>query len=393
MFVFSIPPPLTLYIHFPWCIRKCPYCDFNSHAIHTAALPEDEYIDALILDLESELQRIWGRRIMSIFLGGGTPGLFSEKTIRRLLSVLRSYLNLPPSCEITLEANPGTVDASRFSGYREAGVNRLSIGVQSFNDEMLKRLGRIHDGEQAIQALEQARTSGFENINMDLMYGLPGQSVEDAAQDLETAVKFETLHLSWYQLTLEPNTVFFSSPPELPEDDVLWQMQSQGISFLAENGLQQYEISAYARESNYCIHNMNYWQFGDYLGIGAGAHGKITDCSNGTITRYARHRIPAAYMKHAGKPGVIVQEKQLSQSDTVLEFMMNSMRLSSGIPKELFTRHTGLSPGTVEPLFHLASKRGLLEEVTDIIKPTPRGHRYLNDLLQLFMEPAGPLGV
>ena len=379
-------PPLALYIHIPWCVRKCPYCDFNSHAVVNNLVSEHAYVDALVRDLEFELPRIWGRRINSVFLGGGTPSLFSAEAIGRLLAVLRTHLNLAPGCEITLEANPGTAEAARFSGYHETGVNRISIGVQSFTDPILQRLGRIHNGEQAIFAIELARQSGFDNINLDIMFGLPGQSVADAIQDLEIATGFNTTHLSWYQLTIEPNTVFYSDPPQLPDEDVLWAIQDEGSRYLAGHGFRQYEVSAYAKGSRYCRHNLNYWRFGDYLGIGAGAHGKITNPATGTISRYARHRMPDRYMHLAGKPEVIVTEQQLSVSDVVLEFMMNAMRLTEGVATEVFTEHTGLPIDVAEKELHHARDRKLIDYDMDHIKPTEIGRRYLNDLLQIFMR-------
>ena len=262
---FKTTLPLALYIHFPWCVRRCPYCDFNSHAVVNNVVPGNDYVDALIRDLEFELPRIWGCSISSIFMGGGTPSLFSAEAIGRLLAVLRTHLNLAPGCEITLEANPGTAEAARFCGYRETGINRISIGVQSFADPILRRLGRVHNGEQAIFAIELARQAGFENINLDIMYGLPGQSVADAIQDLEIAVGFNTTHLSWYQLTIEPNTVFYSDPPQLPDEDLLWDMQHEGSHCLAGHDFQQYEVSAYARGRSFCNHNLNYRRFVDYL--------------------------------------------------------------------------------------------------------------------------------
>ena len=383
---FTISPPLSLYIHFPWCVRKCPYCDFNSHAVMNNSMPGDAYIDALIRDLEFELPRIWGRRISSVFLGGGTPNLFHVEAIGRLLATLRSHLNLGPGCEITLEANPGAAEAARFRDYRDTGINRLSLGVQTFTDPVLQRLGRIHNGEQAIFAVELARQAGFDNINLDIMYGLPGQTVDDAVQDLEIAGAFNTSHLSWYQLTIEPNTVFYSDPPALPAEDTIWSMQKEGVQYLQDHGFQQYEISAYARNDRFCRHNLNYWQFGDYLGIGAGAHGKITDSGRGIINRFARHRIPESYMEKSGRPEVIVSETQLSEADTILEFMMNAMRLNDGAPVELFTLHTGLSIETAEEKLQQAKEKELLEFNTMHIKPTEQGRRYLNDLLQIFMD-------
>ena len=390
---FKTTLPLALYIHFPWCVRKCPYCDFNSHAVVNNVVPGNDYVDALIRDLEFELPRIWGRSISSIFMGGGTPSLFSAEAIGRLLSILRTHLNLAPGCEITLEANPGTAEAARFCGYRETGINRISIGVQSFADPILRRLGRVHNGEQAIFAIELARQAGFENINLDIMYGLPGQSVADAIQDLEIAVGFNTTHLSWYQLTIEPNTVFYSDPPQLPDEDLLWDMQHEGSHCLAGHDFQQYEVSAYARGRSFCNHNLNYWRFGDYLGIGAGAHGKITDRATGTINRYARHRIPETYQRLAGKPEAIVSQQQLSVADTLLEFMMNAMRLTEGVTTELFTEHTGLSIDAAARKLQQARDRNLIDYDSKHIKPTELGRRYLNDLLQIFMHdtPAQPV--
>ena len=388
MHEFKTSPSLSLYIHFPWCIRKCPYCDFNSHAVQNDLMPGDEYIDALIRDLEFELPRIWGRRVTSVFLGGGTPNLFSAGSIARLLAALRSRLNLAAGCEITLEANPGAAEAANFQAYRDAGINRLSLGIQTFADRVLGRLGRIHNGEQAIFAIELARQAGFDDINLDIMYGLPGQTVDDAIQDLEIAAGFNTSHLSWYQLTIEPNTVFYSQPPALPDDDSIWAMQEEGVLYLGGHGFEQYEISAYARNKRYCAHNMNYWQFGDYLGIGAGAHGKITDCGTGTIKRFARHRIPESYIQRSGRPDVIVSEKQLTIADTVLEFMMNAMRLNQGAPVELYMLHTGLPIHAAESKLLQARERELIEFNTVHIKPTELGRRYLNDLLQIFVGDA-----
>jgi oxygen-independent coproporphyrinogen-3 oxidase len=384
---FSSNLPLSLYVHFPWCVRKCPYCDFNSHAVTGNIVNDNVYVEALIRDLEFELPRIRGRRIGSVFLGGGTPSLFSVEAVARLLSVLRSHLNLTPGCEITLEANPGTAETARFTGYRETGVNRLSIGVQSFSDPVLRRLGRVHDGGQAVFAIELARRAGFENINLDIMYGLPGQTVAEALQDLEIAAGFNTAHLSWYQLTIEPNTVFYSDPPVLPGEDALWEMQEQGIAYLAGHGLRQYEVSAYAKNDRYCAHNLNYWRFGDYLGIGAGAHGKLTSGAAGCITRYARHRLPDQYMKLAGRTEAVVTEQRLSDTDAVLEFMMNAMRLTDGVPAELFTEHTGLSLDAADRELRLSRDRQLIDYDGRRIKPTALGRRYLNDLLQIFMHP------
>lgn len=379
------PPPLSLYVHFPWCVRKCPYCDFNSHAIGENSFPESEYIDALIRDLEFSLPQIWGRRITSVFFGGGTPSLFSVEGIHRLLSVLRSYLNIPPFIEITLEANPGTVEANRFQGYREAGINRISIGVQSFADRQLKNLGRIHNSEQATSAVEMIRRAGFSNFNIDIMHGLPEQTVDQALNDLRITIDNRPNHISWYQLTIEPNTVFYTQPPALPDQDRLWEIHQAGKQYLIERGFQPYEVSVYAGAGSRCVHNMNYWQFGDYLGIGAGAHGKLTDVAAGTIKRYARHRIPASYIQLAGKPDAVVHEKLLRRDDLVLEFMMNVMRLNHGINPDLFMERTGLPLTIAENRLLEAERRGLIEWQIDTLKPTELGQQYLNDLLQIFM--------
>jgi len=310
-------PPLSLYIHFPWCVRKCPYCDFNSHETRPGHDKETSYIDALIRDIEFESPHIRGRSIISVFIGGGTPSLMSPRGLARLLSALHSCLDIQPGAEITLEANPGTVEAGRFSAYRESGINRLSIGIQSFNDEKLAALGRIHNAGEAHRAIDMAREAGFDNINIDLMFGLPGQGIEEALEDVRTALEFGVIHISRYQLTLEPNTVFFKFPPGLPHEDDCWKMQEQGIRLLQEQGFSHYEISAFASTDYRCLHNLNYWEFGDYMGVGAGAHGKITDADTGNITRYTRHHIPEGYMQLAGDASVIVHEKKLNSPDRI----------------------------------------------------------------------------
>lgn len=387
--VFEQLPPLSLYIHFPWCVRKCPYCDFNSHEAGKGDIDEKSYIDALVRDIEFELPRVWGRRIISVFIGGGTPSLLSAMAVKRLAAVLSSHFILPPGIEISLEANPGAVEAGRFSAYREAGVNRLSIGVQSFNDERLKALGRIHTALEARRAFDMALKAGFENINIDLMYGLPGQSAADARYDLDAATTCGVSHISRYQLTLEPNTVFYKHPPRLPAEDECWTMQAQGDLLLQQRGFSQYEISAYARNGRRCIHNLNYWEFGDYLGIGAGAHGKITDPKTGSITRYIRHRMPVSYMHKAGAYDVIIQEKKLTRSDILLEFMMNTMRLTDGVPVSLFRERTGLPVSIAESGLREAEQRGLIAREIHKLGATELGRRYLNDLLQHFMEENG----
>ncbi|MFT5425544.1 MAG: putative oxygen-independent coproporphyrinogen III oxidase [Gammaproteobacteria bacterium] len=388
MLDFKSNPPLSLYIHLPWCIKKCPYCDFNSHAINKEAFPEDAYIDALISDLESELPRIWGRPIVSIFIGGGTPSLFSAEAIDRLMAALRSRLTFYHNTEVTMEANPGSAEAGRFKAYRESGVNRLSIGVQSFDDKKLKLLGRVHNSTEALNAVAMAKSAGFDEINIDLMFGLPDQSIEEALSDLEIAIELQPTHLSWYQLTIEPNTVFYSKPPVLPVDDLLWDMQEQGQAYLSDNGFNQYEISAYARngDSHQCQHNRNYWQFGDYLGIGAGAHGKLTHVAEGKIERYARHRIPQSYVEKISQSSAVTETRSLTRDELPLEFMMNVLRLNDGFHPSLFSEHTGLLLNAIKKPLEIAEEKALIEWVLNKIKPTETGHRYLNDLLQLFMK-------
>ena len=377
--------PLSLYIHLPWCVRKCPYCDFNSHEIgHTP--PQDEaYVDALIRDLDSELPRIWGRRVTSIFIGGGTPSLFSAAAINRLLVELQARLNYYPDIEITLEANPGTAEAGKFRAFRHAGINRLSIGVQSFDDDKLQQLGRIHTAAEAGNAIRMAQDAGFEEINIDIMYGLPGQTAGEALDDLQHSMDHAPTHLSWYQLTIEPNTVFYAKPPKLPDDDLAWEMQQQGQALLSKNNYRQYEISAYAKKGHHCVHNLNYWQFGDYLGIGAGAHSKITNVAEGSIQRTARHRIPGRYLQLAGTQSVYAEQRELGRADIQLEFMMNALRLTGGVLPQLFLQRTGLPISQVQSQLHAAEETGLLEWNISTLKPTEKGQRYLNDLLQLFM--------
>ena len=385
LLTFHDPLPLSLYVHLPWCVRKCPYCDFNSHEIGQSQVTEAEYIDALIQDLEQSLPMIWGRKISSIFIGGGTPSLFSPAAIERLINQLHARLNFYPDIEITLEANPGTVESGKFKGFKAAGVNRLSIGVQSFSGEKLKLLGRIHGSSEAHAAIEQAQAAGFNSINIDLMFGLPHQTIEDAMQDLETAMECKPQHISWYQLTIEPNTVFYSKPPQLPDDDKTWDMQQQGQAILSERGYQQYEISAYAQKSCQCIHNMNYWQFGDYLGIGAGAHSKITDVAGGTVTRLVKHRIPKRYMELSQSGNATSETRLLGRDDIQLEFMMNAMRLNNGVDPGLFLQRTGMPLSNIETALNNAEQKGLLEWSIKTLKPTAGGSRYLNDLLQEFM--------
>ena len=378
--------PLSLYVHLPWCVRKCPYCDFNSHETGHVLQKETAYIEALIRDLESALPSVWGRRISSVFIGGGTPSLFSVVAIERLLAGLRARLNFHPDLEITLEANPGTAEAGKFRGFREAGVNRLSIGVQSFNNEKLQRLGRIHDGSEARAAIAMAQNAGFEELNIDLMFGLPGQTTEDSLHDLQMAMDYGPTHISWYQLTLEPNTVFHAQPPVLPDDDLIWQMQEVGQQLLKDNGFAQYEISAYARDGHQCVHNLNYWQFGDYLGIGAGAHSKLTDVTAGKVVRIARHRLPDRYFMLAGTDSVITESRELTEDDLKLEFMLNAMRLNAGVHPSMFLQRTGMPLKVIETELGVATAKGLVDSNIHLLQPTLRGRNYLNDLLQIFMS-------
>ena len=384
MFQFSQLPPLSLYIHFPWCVRKCPYCDFNSHEVRDE-LAESAYIDALIVDLEQELPRIWGRSISSIFMGGGTPSLFSASSIDHLLSALRARLTLAPNVEITLEANPGTVERERFAEFRAAGINRLSLGIQSFQDPQLQLLGRIHDSKDAIKAVETAHAVGYDNFNLDLMFVLPAQTRQAAQADLQTAISLAPSHLSYYQLTIEPNTLFHSQPPELPDDDLAWTMQCEGQARLAGAGYTHYEVSAYAQPGRECSHNRNYWQFGDYLGIGAGAHNKITDMAQQSITRSWKVKHPDLYLKTAATEQRIASINHLKQEDIILEFMLNALRLTQGFTTELFQQHTGLPLSCVTTTLQQAAEKGWLCWQKDRIYPSEEGQRFHNDLVALFL--------
>ncbi|QKT03327.1 oxygen-independent coproporphyrinogen III oxidase-like protein [Ectothiorhodospiraceae bacterium 2226] len=388
MFRFSALPPLSLYLHVPWCVRKCPYCDFNSHEAR-GPLPEREYVDALLRDLEQDLPRIWGRPIVSVFIGGGTPSLLSAEALDRLLSGLRALLKLAPDVEVTLEANPGTAEQAKFSEFRAAGVNRLSIGAQSFDDGSLQRIGRIHGRREAVRAAEMAHAAGYENFNLDLMYGLPNQSPAQAEADLRTALDLEPTHLSYYQLTLEPNTWFYRHPPPLPEDEALWAMHSQGVERLAERGYAQYEVSAYAQAGRQCQHNLNYWRFGDYLGIGAGAHGKITDAREQAIVRLCKARGPDDYLARVAEGTHVTQERRLGREEAPLEFMMNALRLNGGFETALFSERVGLPITVVEAPLRAAEERGLIEWALTDIRPTERGRLFLNDLLGLFVPAQG----
>ena len=385
MFQFTALPPLSLYIHFPWCVRKCPYCDFNSHAVR-GDLPQDQYVDALLADLESDLPRVWGRPVRTVFLGGGTPSLFSPEALERLLAGVRARVTLVPDAEVTLEANPGTVETERFRGYRAAGVNRLSIGIQSFQPEQLHKLGRIHGRDEALAAAQAARAAGFDNFNLDLMFGLPQQTLDEALADLRTALALNPTHLSLYQLTLEPNTLFHAQPPELPDEDVLAAMQEALQTELADAGFTQYEVSAYARAGRRCRHNLNYWQFGDYLGIGAGAHAKITDADG--VTRLWKVKQPRDYLQTAGTPAGLGGEQRPGKDDVAFEFMLNALRLSEGVPALLFSERTGLDPACMQKPLTRAMARGLLEPGLEHIRPTPLGQRFLNELVALFLPEA-----
>jgi oxygen-independent coproporphyrinogen-3 oxidase len=372
----AVLPPLALYVHIPWCVRKCPYCDFNSHE-RGGALPEREYVERLFLDLEGLLPSVWGRRLVSVFIGGGTPSLFSPESIDALLSGVRARLPLEPQAEISLEANPGTVEAARFRGFREAGVNRISVGVQSFDDRMLAALGRIHGGEEARRALDAAAAS-FDNVNLDLMYGLPGQSAAMAREDIEQALACGVPHVSAYQLTIEPNTVFWSKPPRLPEHDLCADMQVMIEEILDQAGYEHYETSAFARAGRRCRHNLNYWEFGDYLGIGAGAHGKVSFPDR--ITRHEQVKQPTAYLK-----GLSIENREIPAGELPFEFMLNALRLVDGFEVKLFEERTGLPARTIEPQLAKAESEGLIERDWKHIRPTERGQRFLNALLELFL--------
>ena len=374
-------PPLSLYIHVPWCVRKCPYCDFNSHKADEF-LPEQEYIVALLEDLKRDAHWVQGRQIESIFIGGGTPSMLSVKAYEDLFTGLKQQLNFSDDIEITMEANPGTFEAVKFKGYRQLGINRLSIGIQSFQDEQLKNLGRIHSAQEAVAAVQMAVDAGFDNFNLDLMHGLPGQDLELALSDLRQAIALKPTHLSWYQLTIEPNTEYFKYPPKLPQDETLWDIQEAGQALLAEHGFQQYEISAYSQKNRQARHNINYWQFGDYLGIGAGAHGKITLPGENKILRTNKTRLPKDYLNTAKIQSVNISEIETEDRD--LEFFMNALRLYQGTPFSLFEQRTGLSMEHCQAKMAKAIEAGLLEDGGEI-KTTAKGQLFLNELLEKFL--------
>jgi oxygen-independent coproporphyrinogen-3 oxidase len=374
-------PPLAAYVHIPWCVRKCPYCDFNSHAAGPQ-LPEREYVDAVLAELAQRLDQAQGRKLESIFFGGGTPSLFSAQALERILQGLERQVGFAPDIEITLEANPGTFEQEKFRDYRRLGINRLSIGVQSFQADKLKALGRIHDGDEAIRAADMARAAGFDNFNLDLMHGLPEQSLDDALQDLRTAIAQQPTHLSWYQLTLEPNTVFWNQPPRLPEDDILWDIQEAGQALLAEHGYAQYETSAYAQPGRQARHNLNYWTFGDFLGLGAGAHGKLSGV-DGVIRRTWNTRLPKDYLD--AEKSFEAGSRVLTPDELPFEFLMNALRLTRGVPSALFGERAGLDLGELNEARREAERRGLLSADAQRLVATPQGQLFLNDLLQLFL--------
>lgn len=386
-------PPLSLYIHLPWCLKKCPYCDFNSHEWGAAAgqggaMPEQRYLDALRADLEASLPLIWGRTVHSVFIGGGTPSLFSPDAIDRLLSDVRSLLRLEADAEITLEANPGTFEKDRFRGYRQAGVTRLSIGVQSFDDRFLKVIGRVHDAQQARAAVEEAAQT-FDTFNIDLMYALPGQTLADLDRDLDVALGYAPPHLSVYHLTLEPNTYFAKHPPQVPDDDTAYEMLDRITERTAGAGLHRYEVSAYARDGHRCWHNLNYWQFGDYLGIGAGAHGKLSFAHR--IVRQVRWREPKLYMDNALAGQPVASETEVASADLPFEYMLNALRLRHGFRLVDFSERTGLPVTTITAALERAQQRGWIERDLQIVRPTEKGFDFLSDLQELFLPDEGGL--
>lgn len=375
------PPPLSLYIHIPWCVRKCPYCDFNSHEARQE-IPEAAYVEALIADLEQATPLVWGRKIRSVFFGGGTPSLFSAEAIDRIMSHVRMLTPLEYGAEVTLEANPGTVDTAHFQGYKQAGINRVSLGIQSFQPEYLKALGRIHDREQALTAVALAMNT-FDKVNLDVMYALPEQPLEDALKDAETACQLKPAHLSFYHLTLEPNTPFHRSPPPLPDDDTSATMQEQIEQVLMQHGYQHYETSAFAQPGQQCVHNLNYWTFGDYLGIGAGAHSKLS--FHDKIIRQSRHKHPKRYLEAMSSGQWLDNEWQIAREDLPFEFMMNALRLLHGVDASLFQQRTGLPLRAIQAQWQDAQQTGLLVAQNEVIAPTLKGQRFLNEVLERFL--------
>ncbi|MBP8230531.1 MAG: oxygen-independent coproporphyrinogen III oxidase-like protein [Xylophilus sp.] len=380
-------PPLSLYIHLPWCLRKCPYCDFNSHELRPAdsvagELPEQRYINALMADLEAAVPLVWGRTVHSIFIGGGTPSLFSPQAIDQLLSGVRARLRLESDCEITLEANPGTFEKDRFRAFRSAGVTRLSIGVQSFNDAHLKTLGRVHNGAQAIAAVEEA-AQAFDTFNLDIMYALPGQTLSNMEQDMQTAIALQPPHISIYHLTIEPNTYFAKFPPAIPEDDIAYEMLDRITEMTTASGMARYEISAYAKPGHGCFHNTNYWQFGDYLGIGAGAHSKLSFPHR--VVRQVRWREPKLYMDNALAGNALSQDEDVKRADLPFEYMLNALRLRDGFLLQDFVARTGLPLTSIEPGLQQAEEKGLITRDMVRVRPTERGFDFLSDLQGLFL--------
>lgn len=379
--IFQRDLPLSLYVHLPWCVRKCPYCDFNSHE-KQGDIPEKAYVAALMSELDYHSPTLNDRPLISIFFGGGTPSLFSGEAIHQILNGIAKRFSLCPNIEITLEANPGTLDGQRFADFYRAGVNRLSLGIQSLQDDKLKILGRIHHREQAMRAISSAKEAGFTRLNLDIMYGLPQQSLEDALFDLETALAFQPVHFSWYQLTIEPNTLFYHRKPSLPPDESIDIIQREGLARLKAQGLHQYEVSAYAQTGHECIHNRNYWEFGDYLGIGAGAHSKLTHKEKGSVTRLMQVKHPMAYLDTTKR---ILKEQIVSEKDLIFEFMLNALRLSAGFDLALFSERTGLALDCIHPLLAKAKQNGLLKVEANLIYPTELGKKFLNNLIMLFL--------
>ena len=376
---------LALYVHMPWCVRKCPYCDFNSHQLKSAQ-PDVAYIDALLRDFDSEAPRLAGRRIDTVFFGGGTPSLFPPEEFARLLSALKQRIAFADDAEITMEANPGTIERGRFAGYAEAGINRVSLGVQSFDPRALKVLGRIHSAEETLRAVEELRSAKLDNFNLDLMYALPQQTLDEALRDVQTACSLDPAHISYYQLTLEPGTVFYSRPPTLPDEDAAWQIQSAGQKLLAESGYVQYEVSAYAKTGARCRHNLNYWQFGDYVGIGAGAHGKLTLDAPARILRTTKPKQPREFQEQIRDArGSVGESAYIAVPDLPFEFMLNALRLNEGFTQDCFRTRTGIDPSVIAPKLAAAKARGLLEQLSDGWQPTDLGRRFLNDLQASFL--------
>jgi putative oxygen-independent coproporphyrinogen III oxidase len=377
-------PPLSLYVHMPWCVRKCPYCDFNSHAVKDE-LPAENYIRALVADLEQDLPLVWGRPVQSIYFGGGTPSLFSADRIADFLSAARARLDLRPDVEITLEANPGTIEHDSFSAYAQAGINRVSLGVQSFDDKLLKSIGRIHGRSEIEQSLRSLGSAGISNFNIDLMFALPGQSPDQSKRDIELAINAGPAHISFYQLTIEPNTAFAAQPPVLPVDDVAWDMQQCGLDMLEASAYGQYEISAFAQAEKQSRQNVNYWRYGDFLAVGAGAHGKITTAADGRVQRFAKHRHPRRYLQGLQNGDWRAETRVLSDEELVFEFFLNQLRLKQGVTIDDFSLRTGLPWSVVESRVHKAVEKGLLEVHDKRVCPTDLGWRFVNDTQQIFL--------